>query len=309
MSGTEADGRMPATVGEILERLRVFRGRDVSVSSLSGGHMNATYLATVDDEKYVVRVSGRDRSIFTSDETTERYNVSAAASVGAAPRIVEALSDFRVTVVEYLDGDVLSPETLGTPGQVPRLAAALRKLHSAPRFLNDVDWFVTTRGWIRECEARHVRVPEGLRERKEALEHAAAALARHPMPTAPCHNDLTADNMVDDGRRIRFIDFEYSGNNDPCYDVGDVAFQSELDDDWRAKLCEAYFGRADPFLLARMTLHSMLGAAAWSVWAALQATLSTLDIDYQEISAAYEQDVVGIADSEDFPRLLRHASA
>ena len=69
------------------------------------------------------------------------------------------------------------------------------------------------------------------------LRLAARALAVLPTDSVPSHNDLSADNIIDDGRRLWLIDFEYSGNNDPCYDIADLASQASLDDDRAAMLC------------------------------------------------------------------------
>ena len=40
--------------------------------------------------------------------------------------------------------------------------------------------------------------------------------------TVPCNNDLLAANFIDDGERIWLIDYEYSGNNDACFELGNI---------------------------------------------------------------------------------------
>ncbi len=291
----------------VLRRLSGGRDAAATISPLGRGAMNTAYLLRISDEKYVVRVPGGERASFV-DPLNERYNATAAAVAGVAPRVVDYLDDDGVLVVEYLKGEALTPETLGRSEQIPRVAAALRRLHAGPRFRNDVDWFATVEDWLRRCDEHEVAVPAELLGRMDALREASAALHARSMPTVPSHNDLMPGNIVDDGRRLWFLDFEYSGNNDPCYDVADVVYQSELDDDWRARLCEAYFGRADPYLLARMSLHSLIGAAAWCLWAAVQARHSSLEIDYAGISAAYLNDVVEITDGDEFEGWVRAAS-
>ena len=73
------------------------------------------------------------------------------------------------------------------------------------------------------------------------VEHAMRA---HPSPTVPCHNDLLAENYIDDGAKLWLLDYEYSGNNDPTFELANTAQECEFDDDLRAVLCEAYFGSA-----------------------------------------------------------------
>src|SRR5208337_3735410 len=49
---------------------------------------------------------------------------------------------------------------------------------------------------------------------------ASHALAARPAGTVPCHNDLLAANFIDDGDRIWLVDYELSGNNDACFELG-----------------------------------------------------------------------------------------
>ena len=76
------------------------------------------------------------------------------------------------------------------------------------------------------------------------------------------------------------MDFEYSGNNDPCFELGDTAQECGFDDDLRATMCETYFGEATPALLARMNLQAVMADVGWTLWAAIQATISTIDYDF-----------------------------
>ncbi|HEX6869208.1 MAG TPA: phosphotransferase, partial [Candidatus Limnocylindrales bacterium] len=158
------------------------------------------------------------------------------------------------------------------------------------------------------CDEREIAVPEGLPERMARVRLAARALAVLATDPVPSHNDLSADNIIDDGRRLWLIDFEYSGNNDPCYDIADLASQASLDDDRRAMLCEAYFGVADPTLLARMRLHSTIADTGWAVWASIQLRVSTRDVDFARFVKAFWDQARAMLDSEEFPRLMHTAS-
>jgi thiamine kinase-like enzyme len=158
------------------------------------------------------------------------------------------------------------------------------------------------------CEEHEVRVPDGFRDRQTQVGEIERAFAARPMPTVPCHNDLLAENYIDDGRQLWIVDFEYSGNNDPCYDIADLASQASLDDDRRAMLCEAYFGVADPALLARMRLHSTIADIGWAVWASIQLRVSSREIDFARIVRAFWDQARAMLDSEEFARSMHAAS-
>ncbi len=82
------------------------------------------------------------------------------------------------------------------------------------------------------------------------------------------------------GCRIWLIDFEYSGNNDPTFDLGDTAPEQQFDTAPLRELCAAYFGDAPDDKLVRMKLNMVMSDVGWTLWAAIQAKISTLDFDF-----------------------------
>ena len=107
-----------------------------------------------------------------------------------------------------------------------------------------------------------------------------AALETRPLRTVPCNNDLLAGNYVDDGRQLWLIDFEYAGNNDPCFELGNTCQELQFDESRLIEVCSAYFGAAEPDMLARMKLNMIMSDVGWTLWAAIQAKISTIDFDY-----------------------------
>jgi len=101
------------------------------------------------------------------------------------------------------------------------------------------------------------------------------------LPSVPCHNDLLCENFIDDGAMLRIVDYELSGNNDPCFDLGNTAQEAEFDADLRATLCEAYFGHFDRVQLARMNLFAFISDVGWTLWGAIQAKISAVDFDFR----------------------------
>ncbi|HEY5033783.1 MAG TPA: FAD-dependent oxidoreductase [Candidatus Dormibacteraeota bacterium] len=93
---------------------------------------------------------------------------------------------------------------------------------------------------------------------KDELTSGSRAVEKGALASVPCHNDLLCENFIDDGAALRIVDYELSGNNDPCFDLGNTAQEAEFDQDLRAALCAAYFGREDARQLARMNLFALM---------------------------------------------------
>jgi thiamine kinase-like enzyme len=271
---------MGVTVEEVIAAIPSWRDRALEATLLSGGLTNHNYLVRVDGSPFVVRIPGAQTDLLAIDRENELYNTRAAASVGIGPRVVEVVPELGATVLEFIAGATMSNATLAAPQMPRRVASALRTLHGGPRFLRDFDMFRLTEYYLSVVDEREIAVPDGYRDLVAEVPRLERALARRPLPTVPCHNDLLAENYLDDGRRLRIVDFEYSGNNDPAFELGNTCQELGWDEGRVAALCAAYFGRATTPLLARLRLDMIMSDVGWTLWAAIQARVSTIEYDF-----------------------------
>ena len=295
-------------IDEIVERVSLWRGRSVTVSEVSGGLTNSNYRVDVAGMSYVLRVPGASTELLAVDRANERHNAEAASETGVSPRVLEYIQDVNVMVLEFVEGQTMSPERLRTKESARRMASSIRRLHSARRFRADFDMFRLTEFYVRVCAERDVRIPEGFADRLPQVGEIERAFERRPMPQVSCHNDLLAENYIDDGRALWIVDFEYSGNNDPCFELGDTAQECGFDPDLRALLCEAYFDRATPALLARVDLQAVMADVGWTLWAAIQAQISAIDYDFWGWATERWARAVAALDDRGFGRLLGDAA-
>ena len=295
-------------IEDVLARARTFAGKDCAVAELSGGLTNTNYLVTADGARFVVRVPGARTELLAVDRANERHNAEAAATTGVSPSVVEYLEDLSVMIVAYIDGETMSAERLREPQMPARIAASLRRLHAGPRFLRDFDMFRLTEFYLGIVDEHGIAIPRGFRDRMPAVAEVERALAVHALPKVPCHNDLLAENYIDDGRQLWIVDFEYSGNNDPCFELGDTAQECAYDEELRRALCEAYFGRPDPVQLARMELYAMMADVGWTLWAAIQAKISTIDFDFWGWATERWDRAVAVLDGPRYAELLGQAA-
>jgi thiamine kinase-like enzyme len=298
---------MPS-IDEVIGRVSVWAGQDVRASPLSGGLTNQNYVVQVDGASYVVRIPGPSTELLAVDRQNERHNAEAAATTGVSPRVVEYLPDSSVMVLEFIPGETMTGARLRQPGMPERMAGSLRRLHAGPRFLDDFDMFRLVEYYLSVVRERDIPIPPGYEARADTIGRMERALAMNPLPSVPCHNDLLAENYIDDGTQLWIIDFEYSGNNDPCFELGDTAQECEFDDEARAALCREYFDRDDPVQLARMELFALMADMGWTLWAAIQARVSSIEYDFWGWAEERWARAVQGMDSPGFGRLLRTAA-
>ena len=292
---------------EAVARVSLWRGKDVKIAPLSGGLTNENYLVESGGKRYVLRVPGASTELLSIDRTNEVYNARAAASTGIGPAVLEHIPQLDVMVLEFIPGETMSAKTLQSEAMVRRMAESFKRLHTAPWFLKDFDMFRLIEDYLRIVQEHEVRIPPDYRERLPLLVEIEQAVRVGALSSVPCHNDLLCENFIDDGRCLRIVDYELSGNNDACFDLGNTAQEASLDDDLRAVLCEAYFGRLDPQQLARMNLFALMSDVGWTLWGAIQARISTLDFDFTDYYTTRWNRALEMMESDRFEDWLKEA--
>ena len=273
---------MPDTpsIDEVIAAIPDWVGRAVAAQQIPAGLTNRNYRVSVDGEDVFVRIPGADTELLAVDRANELHNTRAAAAAGVGPRVLHHLPAWDAFVLEWIPARTMSAAAFAGPGEPERVAGALRRLHAGPRFRDDFDMFRLTERYLRLVDERAIAIPAGYRERLDRLPVIETALAAHPLASVPCHNDLLAENYLDDGDRLWIVDYEYSGNNDPTFELGNTCQELGWDDDRVRALCAAYFGTATDALLARMRLQMIMSDVGWTLWAAIQAAISPIDYDF-----------------------------
>jgi thiamine kinase-like enzyme len=125
-------------------------------------------------------------------------------------------------------------------------------------------------------------------------------MAVNSLPSVPCNNDLLAENYIDDGKQLWLIDYEYSGNNDPTFELGNTCQEMQFNDEQIAEVCAAYFGEVKQNMIARMKLNMIMSDVGWGLWAAIQAKISTIEFDFWGWAIERWGRAVEKMDSRDF---------
>ncbi|HKZ54381.1 MAG TPA: choline/ethanolamine kinase family protein [Anaerolineales bacterium] len=298
---------MPVTIDQVIQLIPDWRGRSVTSQPLSGGLTNTNYKVEVDGAPYFVRIPGESTDLLAVDRKNEHHNTVAAAKAGVGPKVIYHLPEHNVMVMEFIQGKTMSIQALQAPGMASRIAQSVQRLHAGPRFLTDFNMFRLVEFYLRRVKEHDVRIPQGYRERLPTVRRIEQAVTAHALPTVPCNNDLLAENYIDDGETLRLIDFEYSGNNDPCFELGNTCQELQYDDERFSELCGAYFGAPRSHVLARMRLYALMSDIGWTLWGALQSKVSTLDYDFWGYAQGRWARAVRMLDSAEFPIWLEEA--
>ena len=214
-------------VEEMVER--VWPGRRAQIEVLGGGITNRNFKVTLDDGAYVLRIGGKDTELLGIDRRVEHEASLAAAAVGVGPEVVAFVEPEGYLVTRFIEGEVVEPEAIREPEALRRVAQSLRAVHAGPPIAARFDSFRVVEAYAATAATHGVTVPPAFERARETA--ALVERARGPVPERPCHNDLLTANFIDDGVRIRIVDWEYAGMGDVFFDLANLAVNNGLSDD------------------------------------------------------------------------------
>jgi thiamine kinase-like enzyme len=228
----------------------------------------------------------------------EIVNTVRAAGTGVGANVLLRLPG--AVLLEYIEGATLDAAAVRDPAMAEGIASACRRLHAGPLFATNFSIFRKLEELLAICHANGLRIPPGYEDHLPQVAEIEAALESRRPPDVPCHNDLLPENFIFDGSKVRIVDYQLSGNNDPAFELGDIAAEADYDPDMVARLTRAYFGDERP--AARVRLYLIMSNLTWTLWFSVhhgllseQAAAAEFDYD-AEAADKFRQAVHELSD-------------
>jgi thiamine kinase-like enzyme len=262
---------------DLLDKVPRLQNR-TAVTELSGGLTNRNLKISTASGDYVARISSNKSSLLAIDRRSEYENSKIAAGIGVGAPVFDYLPDFGLLVIGYIPGKTYSE--LDVSNNLSRIANTCSQLHKAQSFTRDFDMFVIQENYQKLVTESGFKFPNGYHQYAPHLSRMKAALAVLDEGRVPCNNDLLPANFIDDGDKLWLIDYEYSGNNDACFELGNIWSEAKLPIEALEELVTAYYGGSRPEKLARAWLFALLAKYGWTLWASIQSSVSDIDFDF-----------------------------
>jgi thiamine kinase-like enzyme len=294
-----------------LEQVPELSAPDRVVTAIEGGLTNRNYRVRTGGGDYVVRIGVRETGQLGIDRANEHRSSTLAWQAGVGVGVVARVLEPEALVVQFVSGRTLEPADFADPRRISVLSDLLRRLHACEPFAVDFDMAQVQRRYHETVVEHGYPLPSDYANYADRGRRLADVLTSSRTRTAPCHNDLMPGNFIEvdgPGSRIWLIDYEYSGNNDPCYDLGDAINELLLDPERAEQLVTEYHGGENERELARARLWSLMSKYGWSLWGAIRIG-TTGDPEIVEWTRAMWARAVAEFDSPEFDRLLERAGA
>ena len=294
-----------------MQRVPELAGHALTLTAISGGITNRNFLVEVagSEDRYVIRLAGNDTHLLGISREVEHAATVAAAGVGVGPEVTAFIRPEGYLVTRFIVGSPVSDEAVHRPETIRRIADSIRRIHDGPAIPGLFIPLRIVEAYWALALARGVPIPAEYELAQAVGRRIELSLLTNPLEMRPCHNDLLNANFIDDGARIRIVDWEYAGMGDPFFDLGNVSVNHGLRPDEDALLLAAYDGAPGrPDRLARLSLMRIVSDFREAMWGVLQQGISTLDVDFVEYAGRHFDRLLGAAATPAFERALREAA-
>lgn len=270
-----ADDRGVARARRILGGIEVFAGideRELTVTRL-GGLTNLVFRIDHGPQHYVLRVPGKGTEEYIN-RSHEAHAAREAARVQVSPEVLYVDTKTGLMVSRLVEAAVtMTPENFRSrPGAPARAGAVMRRLHSSGAVFNfRFELFAMIDDYLRVLAGKDTRLPAGYHEVVTEAGAVRTALQAHALPSAACHCDPLCENFLDAGPRMWLVDWEYSGMNDPLWDLGDLSVEGGFSAAQDEEMIRAYFGGvARPAERGRIVIYKAMCDLLWTLWGLIQ---------------------------------------
>lgn len=235
-----------------------------------GGMTNKNYLVTFLDKKYVLRHS-ETATKGMLDRFSEAKNSKLIRKLNIDVNQIYYNEETGDKISEYIENaETLNNDTAKL--NFSEVANILRQLHTSEIiFQNEFNVFDEIRKYeklIYEAGAKFYEEYENVKRKIKEIE---GILKKLNINLVPCHNDTVPENFLRKDNKIYLIDWEYSGMNDPMWDLAAFSLENELTNEEEISFFECYFnGSISKENYQKVQIFKILQDFLWSLWTILK---------------------------------------
>lgn len=236
----------------------------------AGGMTNKNYKVNIKGRYYILRMPGTGTQDMIS-RSNENNNVHLVDSLGIDSKITYFDEETGIKLSEFIeDAETLNSQTAKREDNMELTASILKKLHTSHiKFENEFNVFNEIEKYERLLEeANGVYYSDYSYVREEVIS-LKDILERVGIELRPCHNDTVPENFIKDNNgRIYLIDWEYSGSNDPMWDLAAHILECGFSKDEEELFLQKYFEKdnVEEKYKQKILIYKICQDFLWSIW-------------------------------------------
>ena len=303
-------GIVPKKVLEhyILEKITrlipALMGKSVTINRINKGITNNNFKVIVDGKAFFISLPGTDSKLLNIDFTNKYYNNKICGDIGISPKVVYYIKTEELLVTEYINS--INPVSKSFHGseKISVLVKMIKTLHGAKLFYRNFNMFTYIYHYMNILKKDEL--PKLLFPILNRIDNLGQRLALYRRHLVPCHNDFVDGNIIDNQNQMFLVDFDYSGNNDPCFELGNLIVEMNYNHNQVNELIKRYYGEIQENIISRVYLQGIASDIGWSLWGYVQAKVSNLNYDFNQYAINRMERVMNKMDSVDYELWLKN---
>lgn len=269
----------------------------------AGGMTNNNYIMEIQGNEYVIREPGFMTAQMI-DRKAEGINNNIASDLGINSNCVFFDHETGIKISSYIKNS--KNIALSDPSSQENIVAVcdlMKKIHQSQKPLSNVfDWQLELEKYERIIDQLGGELFSDYSQLKEML---LGFMAQNitSVDLAPCHNDTVPENFITSEQgRTYLIDWEYSGMNDPAFDIAAYMIESRLPHDSIQFMLDYYY-QAEISVAERKKIQCYMMAQdlLWTIWALIRHYGGDDFLDYcSRRYDRFKKNIIRLTDDPDF---------
>lgn len=233
-----------------------------------GGMTNKNFKVTLGDKDYILRIPGNGTEEMIS-RRSEKHNSILANKLGLDTEILHFNEKNGIKLSAFIENaETINPQTAKREDNMILVTDILKKLHKSDvKFDNIFDVFQKIEEYELLLVKNNGKNYEDYLEVKEKVLKLQDILNELGVELTPCHNDTVPENFVRDEERLYLIDWEYSGMNDPMWDLAAHILECGFTEEDEELFLSTYFeGEVEERYKTKILIFKICQDFLWSIW-------------------------------------------
>jgi len=269
---------MKLSIDRLIKLIPEWKGKLIKVYPINSGITNINFGVTVGNNKFFLSMPYSNSELLNIDYGNKYYNNKICGEINISPRVTHFIESENLLVTKFIKSKASTLDIFQSSNEIEQLVKNIKLLHNANPFLRNFNMFSQI-SYYQDILIKDY-LPKKLFKYVNNIKTLKQKLHLPSDKLVPCHNDLLAENILNQDNQIFIVDFDYSGNNDPCFELGNLSVEMEYDDEQINKLVKSYYGEINENIISRVNLQGVVSDIGWSLWSYVQVKNSNLNYDY-----------------------------
>ena len=287
---------MKLSIDRLIKLIPEWNGKSIKINHINSGITNINFEVIVDKKSFFLSMP--DSKSLNIDYKNKYYNNKICGELNISPKVTHFIESENLLVTEFIKAKESSLVMFQNTKEIEKLVRNIKLLHNAKPFLRNFNMFSQMSAFQNILKGDYF--PKKLLKYVKEIKTLKQKLHLPNDQLVPCHNDLLAENIVNKDGQILIVDFDYSGNNDACFELGNLSIEMEYDDTQINKLIKLYYGEINESIISRINLQGIVSDIGWSLWSYVQVKNSNIDFDYKSYAINRLERGINKMESEEY---------